>query len=144
MLTIAYLAKLEMEQLLNDLHLNHVAGTVAADRDTTQTTQYLLNLCFSDALQVHSSTKFPGTQVVALERKDLSLLHGCRPVHQLYKAPEIFSWLSPQVLTIPRLNFASRWFFVASETKTCDVMVLDFAFDTTEDIPLVSQLDFCL
>lgn len=127
---------------MDDLHLYDLPNTVAADRAITQTTQYLLNFPFANGLEVHRNTKFPGTQVVALERKDLLALHGCRPVHMPYKPTEILSWMHPQVLTIPPLAFPHRWFFPATETKnTYDVLLTEFG-DFDDEIVPIHLIDF--
>lgn len=129
--------------MFHDLHLSALPETRPAPIDVSHVTQYLVNLCFEELIPVNSNTKFPGTQVVALERKDLPLVHGLRPCHAPYQPSELDSWLVPKPVSIPVLRFAQRWHVAESSVA---VQKLDFGdedgFLIIEDMPLLQQLDF--
>lgn len=113
--------------MFSDFSLNQLSTSHNASHEVIQATQYFLNLCFSDGCDVFKNTKFPGTQVVALERKDLPKLHGKPAQHIPYKATEILSWFAPQQLTIPPLKYPNRWFSTPT-TTICAIHMLDFGF----------------
>ncbi len=129
--------------MFHDLHLSALPDSRPASVDVSQVTQYLVNLCFEELVSATSNTKFPGTQVVALERKDLPLVHGLRPCHAPYQNSELDSWLVPKAVTIPALRFAQRWH--AAEASVA-AQRLDFGdedgFLIIENMPLLKQLDF--
>jgi hypothetical protein len=134
--------------MFGDFHLNGLIHSSQADANVAQTTQYILNLCFSDACPVLTNTKFPGTQVVALDRANLPRLHGSKPIHMPYKASEIYSWLQGQPIAIPPLKLQTRW--IATPLSAYALESIDFGSDesaewfipTTVSPSILLNLDF--
>ena len=59
--------------------------TLTTDDNEAGIVRYLCNLPFTDVLDPCRNSKFPGTMVVSLARKDLSLLNGVPHIHTPYK-----------------------------------------------------------
>jgi hypothetical protein len=79
--------------------------TQCKNQDYCDAVQYMCNLVFSEHLNVCKNSKFPGTMVVSLSRKELPLISGVRPIHRPYLPCHINAWLKHSNRPIPNLQF---------------------------------------
>jgi hypothetical protein len=107
------------------------------DEDTVQCVQYICNLCFSDVLDTCKNTKFPGTMVASLSRKDLSSIKGVKSTFQVYKSSDILPWLSPVQRHIPALKMDARKVSATDRQKPVGTLL-----KSSMSLPDVLRFDF--
>jgi hypothetical protein len=77
-----------------------------ASRAESAIVKFFVNLGFGDQLDPCKNSKFPGSMVVSVSRKDVPTIKGYPMHHIPYKPTEIVAWLHPVVHQIPPLSFA--------------------------------------
>lgn len=96
---------------MDDFDLTHLFPQFAhlcTDMDKKRSVQYLCNLAFSDVINSTTNTKFPGTLVVSLSRKDMKqYFHGGQTQHLPYEKTHIYPWLQEVKRPIPILKHVS-------------------------------------
>ncbi len=76
-----------------------------SSRAESHITKFFVNLAFGEHLDPCKNSKFPGSMVVSILRKDLDTIKGFRPKHIPYKSCEIVAWMHPVNHQIPPLAF---------------------------------------
>lgn len=76
-----------------------------ASKNDTNIVKFFVNLGFENHLDPCKNNKFPGSMVVSVSRKDITLIKGIPMTHIPYKETEIFAWLNPVERKIPPLTF---------------------------------------
>ncbi len=124
--------------------------------DEINSIKYITNLCFSGTINPKTNSKFPGTLVVSVSKRDLSKFEGLRMIHKPYKETELLPWLQGCKHITPQLHFSSdqkpQTFDNVKKWKT-DVNInpelLDFGPHTDpsfmffyKDVIIPLQLDF--
>ncbi len=119
----------QMHESLADLDLATFCDP--ASRAESGVVKFFVNLAFGEHLDPCKNSKFPGSMVVSVSRKDIPTIKGYPMHHIPYKPTEIIAWLHPVVHQIPPLSFADFsqpakvQAVVATKNTTC-LETLDF------------------
>jgi hypothetical protein len=95
-----------------DIDLEQVFGSDCKrtrDKQLCNSIVYLCNLPFANVIDPFRNTKFTGTQVVSLGKKDLQVIKGVKREHIPYNKEEIFAWMAVKKQLIPPLHFDSNY-----------------------------------